>query len=167
MKVSTRKCDRSNTTTAGGLHAKESYTLNHTRAQTNKTATEKQPCFSKGMLEMEMAQSKEPDKYKVSKLRFNTMITKQKVQRCHVHFLYIFVHKWATTKMCTCFLVVALVLKQGKKQKKEKGKKENIDEKNLLSFAIITKLRFIFTKSTERAQERLNLKTLQITTPKL
>lgn len=76
MKVSTRKCDRSNTTTAGGLHAKESYTLNHTRAQTNKTATEKQPCFSKGMLEMEMAQSKEPDKYKVSKLRFNTMITK-------------------------------------------------------------------------------------------
>lgn len=76
MKVNTRKCDRSTTTITGGLHSKESYTLNHTRAQTNKTATEKQPCFFKEMLQMEMVQSKEPDKYKVSKLRFNTTITK-------------------------------------------------------------------------------------------
>lgn len=55
----------------------------------------------------------------------NNRSTKSKVQRCHAHFLYVFAHKEATTKMHTHYPVVVLALKwrrKGGNKKTQTGK---------------------------------------------
>lgn len=69
------------------------------------------------------AGSKESDKYKVSKLGFNRTDNQIECSKVPCSFLAHIAHSWATSKMYTHFIVVVLVLKWRKKQKRtEKSK---------------------------------------------